>query len=149
VLIIFVVIAALLILSYVDLDDKAPQSRLSHKQITDPNISFRSEDTFSWGKVKISLSGWNNTHKFLIDTPSCKIPEVDPFGDETSGLYEPEEYSQCSSRAPLSYIRKDGDHITLTINQSLLSSYSSVKIFCCYARVLRVVKTRRPDDGVR
>ncbi|RZB94399.1 DUF229 and/or Sulfatase domain containing protein, partial [Asbolus verrucosus] len=86
------------------------------------------------------------SQKYLIDTPSCKIPDIDPFIDEIERFYRHEEYTPCSKEHLLSYIEKNNGYTTLNINRSVVHLYTSTRIYCCYSKITRYVTAEKPDD---
>ncbi|KAJ8925402.1 hypothetical protein NQ315_009234 [Exocentrus adspersus] len=79
--------------------------------------------------------GYSN---YLIDTPGCQIPNVDPFADDIKKFIQKESYTKCTDLELLTYIEKESGIVTLNVNTSLAYQYSWFPLRCCYSEIHRV-----------
>ncbi|KAJ8921408.1 hypothetical protein NQ315_003026 [Exocentrus adspersus] len=89
------------------------------------------------------------SQRYLVNTSTCKIPDVDPFNEEVNKYVRKEEYSNCSKLPLLTYIDKSNGLATLKINTSLLPLYSSFKVTCCYSKIYRINYFNKSDNEIR
>ncbi|XP_044258262.1 uncharacterized protein LOC123007195 isoform X2 [Tribolium madens] len=106
--------------------------------------TFDEEFVLNYSRTKL----WGG-EKYLIHTSKCRIRNDDPFNEEVRKYYHRENYLPCSRKELLSYVEKTDSFTTLHINQSLLGTYSFLKISCCYSSINRVLEKNKSDDGIR
>ncbi|KAG5896231.1 hypothetical protein JTB14_009730 [Gonioctena quinquepunctata] len=75
---------------------------------------------------------------YLINTSQCRIPEIDPFGDDIIEYIRNEKQKPCTELGLLTYIDKSDGNVSLRINSSLLPQYSTWEVQCCYSNITRI-----------
>nr|CAD7259343.1 unnamed protein product [Timema shepardi] len=78
---------------------------------------------------------------YLVWTPSCQIPELDPYHPSIKNMLSRSDPIICSKHGPLTYVRtRDNSSYSLMIDSGMISQYvpPHQKLFCCYSIVTRV-----------
>lgn len=87
---------------------------------------------------------------FLVWSPGCQIPSLDPLAADVMKLFEQEKYEECSSVKPLTSIRLNAtkNEAYLVLNEKLRSTYEFKrhKIDCCYQEIIRSGIGKNADD---
>lgn len=107
------------------------------------SFEFVTKETTCSLTATVSVPHEENTSQdvsrsYLINTTNCQIPDIHPLSEDILQFVKKEEYSSCTDLDLLTYIEKSFGVVTLNINASLLSQYSSYSVTCCYAEVHRV-----------
>lgn len=84
---------------------------------------------------------------YLVSSPKCKIPNLEPFNSDVKKYLYPQKYKPCRNIDLLTYIVKSGDTATLCINKTIAPSYSTSEIYCCYSNITRAPEKGEPDNG--
>ncbi|EFA10542.1 hypothetical protein TcasGA2_TC012797 [Tribolium castaneum] len=90
-----------------------------------------------------------NESKYLVATPKCKIPNLDPFEAEILKFYKPMKYISCSKRDFLTHVTKNDNIATIHINTNAVPSQLREHISCCMASITRSKNKEKPDDSIR
>ncbi|XP_023313041.1 uncharacterized protein LOC111693127 [Anoplophora glabripennis] len=91
----------------------------------------------------------SKSKKYLINTSTCKIPDIDPFNDEIKKYVRKEKYTKCTNLGLLTYTEKEDGLVLLKINTSVMSQYSFFEINCCYSEIYRFNYENKSDNEVR
>nr|CAD7588594.1 unnamed protein product [Timema genevievae] len=81
---------------------------------------------------------------YLVWTPSCQIPEMDPYHPSIKKMLSRSDPIICSKHGPLTYVTTKDTNSTssysLKIDSGMISKYvpPHQKLFCCYSIVTRV-----------
>nr|CAD7410756.1 unnamed protein product [Timema poppensis] len=80
---------------------------------------------------------------YLVWTPSCQIPEIDPYDPSIKKMLRRSDPIICSKHGPLTYVTTRGNSTSsysLMIDSEMISKYvpPHQKLFCCYSIVTRV-----------
>ena len=75
------------------------------------------------------------SNKLLIETPWCKIPDIDPYDKSILSLVNHTEAMQCDSFAQLTYDIKDELFINWTAAK--LPPYNGIIMYCTYIPIYR------------
>nr|CAD7415362.1 unnamed protein product [Timema cristinae] len=78
---------------------------------------------------------------YLVWTPSCQIPEIDPYHPSIKKMLSRSDPIICSKHGPLTYVTtRDNSSYSLMIDSGMISKYvpPHQKLFCCYSIVTRV-----------
>lgn len=89
-------------------------------------------------------------HGFLVWSPSCEMPSLEPLANDVMKLFHVEKYEECSSTKPLTYIKKNWttNAVYLTMNESLKTEFTvrGQSLDCCYQEIIRNAVGKNPDD---
>ncbi|KAJ8968396.1 hypothetical protein NQ317_007789 [Molorchus minor] len=86
--------------------------------------------------------------QYIIDTPGCRIENVDAFSEEIRNFIYKFDKVTCADSEPLTYVSRSGENVTLNINNSLLNTYSRFTVSCCYSTITRNHLAPNPDDDI-
>nr|CAD7266708.1 unnamed protein product [Timema shepardi] len=80
---------------------------------------------------------------YLVWTPSCQIPEIDPYDPSIKNMLSRSDPIICSKHGPLTYVTtrdNSTSSYSLMIDSGMISQYvpPHQKLFCCYSIVTRV-----------
>lgn len=93
--------------------------------------------------------------EYLVYSPNCQIPALDPLADDVMKLFKQEIYKPCSPFPPLTFVRIDESTgvANIHINASLLPTYNKQKHGsidrCCYQEIRRSGVEKEADSKFR
>ncbi|KAG8289507.1 hypothetical protein J6590_102914 [Homalodisca vitripennis] len=92
-------------------------------------------------KNNVNLAHLNTLYsdlEYLVDSPNCKIPNLNPFDESISKFLKSGDHTKCSSRPPLTEVRYSpttGQHM-LEINLAAVHFYSDGRdLLCCVSMI--------------
>ncbi|XP_031351270.1 uncharacterized protein LOC116176680 [Photinus pyralis] len=91
---------------------------------------------------------YNNNNDYLVFSPKCKIPNLQPFNKDTDGFKFNSLYQKCSIYPLLSFLTIENNQAILHINRSAALFYSPHDISCCYSYIKRGSDIDNPDDKI-
>ncbi|KAG5867478.1 hypothetical protein JTB14_000228 [Gonioctena quinquepunctata] len=86
--------------------------------------------------------------KYIIDTPGCRIENLDVYSKEIVSLLYKVKNITCRDKPLLTYIKQMGNEFHLVINDTLLREYSWSEVQCCYITIRRHPVGQNPDNNL-
>ncbi|KAL1490470.1 hypothetical protein ABEB36_013158 [Hypothenemus hampei] len=88
-----------------------------------------------------------NSKGYVINTPGCRIPDMDPFDSTVKEFIFAPPYVNCSNNTTPLFI---SDSKSIYANLSLIALYNSSGLNCCYQEFLREnpLKDNEPEGRV-
>lgn len=87
---------------------------------------------------------------FLVWSPSCEMPALEPLAHDVMKLFHVEKYADCSSIKPLTSLQKNSttNNVYLVMNNSLKIEFTihGQKLDCCYQEIIRNANGKNADD---
>lgn len=87
---------------------------------------------------------------FLVWSPGCQMPALDPLAADVMKLFDAEKYEECSSLKPLTRIHKNFNNNAayLIVDEKRRESflYKHNKLDCCWQEIIRSGSTEVADD---
>lgn len=85
---------------------------------------------------------------YLVSSPGCKMPALDPLAKDVMRLFHREKYESCSTSEPLTSIQMNwtASTATLTLNQNVVWYKSAKNVSCCYQEIRRTGTGKHADE---
>ncbi|KAJ8921409.1 hypothetical protein NQ315_003027 [Exocentrus adspersus] len=99
-------------------------------------------------KVQLDSSPFRENKKYIIDTPGCRIENLNPYSEEIKEYIYTIKKITCRNKGLLTYISRFKDKVILNLNMSLLPEYSIFHVDCCYSVISRNPTGSKPDDNI-
>lgn len=135
---------------------------ISTSSSTDSDISInytriRFNSSTSSTTLSSSASSSSTTQKydnqtvpkgFLVWSPGCQMPSMDPLAKDVMRLFHIERYEVCSKSEPLTHIEMNWttSAATLIINNTSKWYSTFMKSTCCYHEITRLTGGKNIDD---
>lgn len=87
---------------------------------------------------------------FLVWSPGCQMPELNPLAADVMKLFQAEKYEECSSLKPLTRIRKNTTtnavYLVLQDNYKDFYYHKNHRLDCCYREIVRAGFNKTADE---
>ncbi|XP_063930687.1 uncharacterized protein LOC135142839 [Zophobas morio] len=96
--------------------------------------------------------GINFKKDYILDSPKCKIPEIDPFNEEflKIRMIRRDPYLRCNKTEILSYVDRNSDNVTVLHLKKPFPLINGTRSFdCCYSYITRKGSRDLPDVGFK
>ncbi|CAG9865418.1 unnamed protein product [Phyllotreta striolata] len=114
---------------------------------TAASITFKETSTASVESSSTATTA--SKSKYLVSSAKCKIPDFQPFNKEARRFYKKRKYQSCSSKKRLTSVTVADRNATLFVEDSVVPSYSSSGVKCCYSYVTRAPNPKDPDGKIK
>lgn len=81
---------------------------------------------------------------FLVRSPRCEMPTMNPFAEDVMQLFTVEKYEACSKTDPLSRIEMNWTTSAATLVFNNISNFPNIS--CCYKEITRLATGGNIDN---
>lgn len=102
---------------------------------------------FAYSIIHVKVSVHSD---YLIWTPNCKIPNIDPFAKDAMHIFKPKKYVACATHRITSVIKDANGNGVLIMNATLLEKTlkKDETLVCCYSNVSRSLDPEDADSKI-